>query len=273
MYRAYKQFRFGSSHLCVPRPNAAAVISQFQNRKRQLINKSAGNSYHVLAHSGARNKISSKYDEKELLHCTSLGYRDIQCTHSHPVHYPLPVSLEPELDLAHTHQCYSLAQAAEQSGESHHVLTKLHGYGMEGKRRRIASFADAGGPRAPLRSNFDDQKPFLRRNAHSKTLYNAWSLLLEGQSLCVVLLVVLGLVRCLRWKNGYEAGKKPVWEDFPVPEQSERLSCHVSTQPKLLTCKCGFLERLTARSSGVQKWGGSHGGLHGTSSDLGRYAG
>ena len=79
--RAFKQFRFWSSHPCVPRPNAAAVISQFQNRKRQLINKSAGNSYHVLDHSGARNKNSSKHDEKELLHCTSLGYRDIQCTH------------------------------------------------------------------------------------------------------------------------------------------------------------------------------------------------
>ena len=57
VYRAYKQFRFWSSHPCVPRPNAAAVISQFQNRNRQLINKSAGNSYHVLDHSGARNKI------------------------------------------------------------------------------------------------------------------------------------------------------------------------------------------------------------------------
>ena len=87
VYRAYKQFRFWSSHPCVPRPNAAAVISQFQNRKRQLINKSAGNSCHVLDHSGARNKIPSKHDEKELLHCTSLGYRDIQCTHSHPEHH------------------------------------------------------------------------------------------------------------------------------------------------------------------------------------------
>ena len=158
VYRAYKQFRFWSSHPCVPRPNAAAVISQFQNKKRQLINTSAGNSCHVLDQSGARNKTSSKHDEKELLHCTSLGYRDIQCTHSHPEHYPLPVPLEPELDLAHTHQCcdYSPSQAAEQSGESQHVLTKLHGYGMEGKRRRIASFADTGGHRAPLRSHFDD---------------------------------------------------------------------------------------------------------------------
>ena len=160
VYIAYKQFRFWSSHPCVPRPNAAAVISQFQIRKRQLINTSAGNSCHVLDHSGARNKISSKHDEKVLLHCTSLGYRDIQCTHSHPEHHPLPVSLEPELDLAHTHQCYSLSQAAEQSGESHHVLTKLHGYGLEGKRRRIASSADAGGPKAPLRSNFDDPVAF-----------------------------------------------------------------------------------------------------------------
>ena len=51
------------------------------------------------------------------------------------------------------------------------------------------------------------QKPFLRRNAHSKTLYNAWSLLLEAQSSCVVLLIVLGLVRCLRWKMGTKLGR------------------------------------------------------------------
>ena len=46
------------------------------------------------------------------------------------------------------------------------------------------------------------QKPFLRRNAHSKTLYNAWSLLLEAQSSCVVLLVVL-----LRWNMGTKLGR------------------------------------------------------------------
>ena len=51
------------------------------------------------------------------------------------------------------------------------------------------------------------QKPFLRRNAHSKTLYSAWSLLVVAQSSCVVLLVVLGLVRCLRWKMGTQLGK------------------------------------------------------------------
>ena len=33
VYRAYKQFRFWSSHPCVPRKNGAAVISQFQNKK------------------------------------------------------------------------------------------------------------------------------------------------------------------------------------------------------------------------------------------------
>ena len=44
VYRAYKQFKFWSSHPCVPRPSAAAVISLFQNKKRQLINTAAGNS-------------------------------------------------------------------------------------------------------------------------------------------------------------------------------------------------------------------------------------
>ena len=36
------------------------------------------------------------------------------------------------------------------------VIMFGHGYDMEGKRRRTASFAGTGGPRAPLRSNFDD---------------------------------------------------------------------------------------------------------------------
>ena len=141
VYRAYKQFKFWSSHPCVPRPSAAAVISLFQNKKRQLINTAAGNSRHVLDH-----------------YCTSLGYRDIQCTHS----YPLLVSLEPELDPVHTQQCcdYSLSQAAEQSADRYQVLTELHGYDMVGKRRRIASFDDTGGPRAPQRSNFHDPESF-----------------------------------------------------------------------------------------------------------------
>ena len=61
-------------------------------------------------------------------------------------------------------------------------------------------------------------------------------------------------------------------------QQSKCLSCHVSTQSKHHTChvstvKCGFLERLTARSSSTKKCGGSHGGLHGISSDLERNAG
>ena len=53
----------------------------------------------------------------------------------------------------------------------------------------------------------DGTPPFLRRNAHSRTLYSAWSLLLDAQSSCVVLLVVLGLVRCLRWKMGTKLGR------------------------------------------------------------------
>ena len=51
------------------------------------------------------------------------------------------------------------------------------------------------------------QKSFSRRNVRSKTLYNAWYLLLETQSSCVVFLVVLGLGRCLRWKMGAKLGR------------------------------------------------------------------
>ena len=53
----------------------------------------------------------------------------------------------------------------------------------------------------------DGTPPFPRRSAHSRTLCSAWSLLLDAQSSCVVLLVVLGLVRCLRWKMGTKLGR------------------------------------------------------------------
>ena len=53
----------------------------------------------------------------------------------------------------------------------------------------------------------DGTPPFPRRNAHSRTLYSKRSLLLDTQSSCVVLLVVLGLVRCLRWKMGTKLGR------------------------------------------------------------------
>ena len=214
VYRSYRQFRFWSRHPCVPRPNAAAFISQFKNKKRQLINTSAGNSCHILDQSGERNKTSSKHDEKELYHCTSLGYRDIQRTHSHPEHFPLLVALEPELDLAHTHQCcdYSLSQTAEQSGESHHVLTKTAWLWHGGHR---------GGELPPSRTlvnpelhngqisttQKDGTSPFPRRNALNGTWYSAWSLLLAAKSSCVVFLVVLGLVRYLWWKMGTKLGR------------------------------------------------------------------
>ena len=51
------------------------------------------------------------------------------------------------------------------------------------------------------------QKPFPRKNAHSRTLYNTWSLFLDAQSSCVVLWVVLGLVCCLRWNMGTKLGR------------------------------------------------------------------
>ena len=272
VYRAYKQFKFWSSHPCVPRPSAAAVISLFQNKKRQLINTAAGNSRHVLDHCGAHNQTSNKHDEKELLHCTSLGYRDIQCTHSHPEHHPLPVSLEPELDPVHTQQCcdYSLSQAAEQSGESHQVLTELHVMTWRVRGGELPLSMTLVDPELHYGQISTTQKPFPRKNAHSRTLYNTWSLFLGAQSSCVVLWVVLGLVRCLRWNMGTELGR------------SQLHVRSVGGFSRARTVGTSLLSRLdgqvwfpgvTARSSGVQKCGGSRGGLHGISSDLERYAG
>ena len=157
-------------------------------------------------------ETSSKHDEKELLHCTSLGYRDIQCTHSHPEHYPLPVSREPELDLAHTHQCcdYSLSPAAEQSGESHHVLTKLHGYGMEGKRRRIASFAGSTGPRAPLRSNFDDPEGWDTSFSEEEcSQQDVVQRMVPVAGSPIIMCGCSGSCSLSAVENVYQAGKKP----------------------------------------------------------------
>ena len=90
-----------------------------------------------------QEKTAHQHVSRKLMSRASLGYRDIQCTHCHPEHHPLLVSLECEFHLAHTHQCcdYSLSQAAEQSGESHHVLTKLHGHGMSPGTSPFACFS------------------------------------------------------------------------------------------------------------------------------------
>ena len=183
-----------------------AVISLFQIKKRQLINTAAGNSRHVLDHCGAHNQTSNKHDEKELLHCTSLGYRDIQCTRGHT----LPVSLEPELDPVHTQQCcdYSLSQAAEQSGESHQVLTELH-YDMEGKRRRIASFDDTGGPRAPLRSNFDDPEAFSEEECSQQEVVQHMVPVSGRPIIMCGTLGCSGSCSLSAVEYGYGAGKKP----------------------------------------------------------------
>ena len=213
-YRANRQFRFWSRLPCLPRPSAAVVISQFRNKKRQHTNKSADTRVTFLANLVNAAKRPAN-DEKELYHCTSLGCQDIQCTHSHPEFLPLLVSLEPEVDLAHTHQCcdYSISQAAQQSGESQNVLKKLHVCGMEGKRRKIASFVDLGGPSAPLRSNFDDpegwdtsgsEEECAQRDVVHRTAPVAGRPIIKcGTSGCT------GSCSLSVVENGYNAWKKP----------------------------------------------------------------
>ena len=157
VYRAYRQFRFWSSHPCVPRPSAAAVISLFQEQEKTA-HQHGSRKRRVTFSTNLVNATKRPANMTRKNSIIALHWV-IGTSRAHTVtqqHFPLPVSLEPELELAHAHQCcdYSLSQTAEQSGESHHVLTKLHGYGMEGKRRRIASFADTGGPRAPTTVKF-----------------------------------------------------------------------------------------------------------------------
>ena len=142
---------------------------------------------------------------------------------------------------------------------------------MEGKWRRIASFTDTDGPRAPLRSNFDDPEAFSEEECSQQDFVQR-IVLVAGRPI-----IMCGTVGCSgsfslsAVENEYEAGKKPATRQtcgriFPCPN-----SRNVSPV-KSRAVKCGFLERLTARSSGVQKCGGSHGGLHGISSDLERDA-
>ena len=246
-------------HLLVRKPtdnsDSGAVTLAFHGQAPPLTRKDSTSTRQqaVLGQSGERSTTSSKHDEKEFYHCTSLGGQDIQCTHSHPDHLPLPVSLEPEDDHAHTHQCcdYFISQAGELSGESQHVLSILHVCGMEGKRRKIASFADPGGPRAPLRTNFDDPEGWdtssseeecvQRDEVHRMALVAGRPIIKCGNSGCT------GSCPLSVVEYGYKAGKKPatmqnLWEDFPAPEhlwnqESKRLSYQVSK------VKCVVLER------------------------------
>ena len=196
-----------------PAPSADVVISRFRNKKRQHINTSAGNSCPVPGQSGERSKTSSKHDEKESYHCTSLGGQDIQSTHSHPDHLPLPVSLEPKDDLAHTHQCcdYSISQAAEQSGESQLVLTKLMFVAWRARGEKLPPLRTLVGPELHYgqisMTQKDGTPPVPRRNAYNGTWYIAWPLSMVAQSSSVPILVVLGLVRSLWWNMGTKLGR------------------------------------------------------------------
>ena len=80
---------------------------------------------------------------------------------------------------------------------------------MEGKRRRIASFADTGGPRAPLRSNFDDAEAFSEEECSQQDVVQRMvpvacsPIIMCGTSGCS------GSCSVSAVENGYVAGKKP----------------------------------------------------------------
>ena len=205
----------------------------------------------TFSQSGDRSKTSSKHDDQINTSLHFIGWQDIQCTHSHSELLNLPVSLEPEVDLAHTHQCcdYSISQAAEQSGESQHVLTKLHGCGMEGKRREIASFADPGGPRAPLRSNFDDPEGWdtsgseeecaQRDVVHRMALVAGRPVIKCGTSGCT------GSCSLSVMENGYNAGKKPA---------TCRTCGKIFPRPNISGIKSRIASPTRSQKSSVSSW-------------------
>ena len=120
----------------------------------------------------------------------------------------------------------------------------------------------------------DGTPDFPRRNAHSRMLYSAWSLLLDAQSSCVVLLVVLGLFRCLRWKMGTKLGRSQLHvRSVGRFSRARTLLCQTPHLPCLGGQSVVSWSDSPRESSGAKKCGGSHGGLHGISSDLERNAG
>ena len=114
---------------------------------------------------------------------------------------------------------------------------------MEGKRRRIASFDDTGGPRAPLQSNFDDPEAFSEEECSQQDVVQHM-VLVSGRPI-----IMCGTLGCSEScslsavEYGYGAGRKPAtWGDFPAPEhlwnqESKRLSYQVSK------VKCIVLEQ------------------------------
>ena len=96
---------------------------------------------------------------------------------------------------------------------------------MEGKRRRIASLADTGAPRAPLRSNFDDpegwdtsvsEESSQRDVVHRMVPVAGRPIIMCGISGCS------GSCPLSVVEKGYEAGKKPATcktcgKIFPCP--------------------------------------------------------
>ena len=167
---------------CVPRPCAAEVISQFRNKKRQhnAYTDDAACSKSVFPAAGAcatsaptsRHETSDVESGQGAANLISKGEAGLVTLlaqvggHSHRDRSSLPVSPEPERDVAHTQQfCVhaSPSQVGEQCDGSRYVSAQSHFRGMDGKSRKLESAKGvvdtpivAAGPRAPLRSNLDD---------------------------------------------------------------------------------------------------------------------
>ena len=183
LYRAYRQFKFWSSHPCVPQPSAAAVISLFQNKKRHF---TAGNSRHV---------------------CTSLGYRDILCTHSQS----LPVSPE-RSSIPQTLRNVVINLILKlQSSMVKAISFRRNGMVMTWwvRRRRIDSYVDTGRPRVPIRSNFDDPEAFFEEEGSKQDVVQHMVPVSERPIVMCGTLGCSGFFSLSAVEYEYEAGKKP----------------------------------------------------------------
>ena len=100
---------------------------------------------------------------------------------------------------------------------------------MEGKRRRIASFDDTGGPRAPLRLNFDDPEAFSEAECSQQDVVQHMVTVSGRPIIMYGTLDCSGSFSLSAVEYGYEAGKKPATcqicgRIFPCPITSRRSS-------------------------------------------------
>ena len=155
VYRADRKFSFWNRTPCVPRPRAAEVIFQFRNKTRQhnayTDGSACGKSVFPTAGACATSAPTSRYETSDVESgqgaANLISKREAGLVtplaqvggHGHTDRFSLPVSPEPESDVAHTGQFCVYASPSQQSNGSRYVSAQSHFRGMDGKSRKLES--------------------------------------------------------------------------------------------------------------------------------------